>query len=379
MFKTKLLILILAVIATGVVAAKSFNATRGRQGIATNVEMLASDSPRPITERDVAYFADRMGFYTAPQEEGNYPGVVMIHEWWGLNDNIRQMARELAKEGYAVLAVDLFGTVAATAEEARVQTTSLDQAAALENLRAAIRYLKSQGAQKIASLGWCFGGGQSMQLALAGEDLSGTVIYYGNVVTEQERLASIDWPVLGIFGEADQSIPADRVRQFDAALDEAGVVNAVHIYPGVGHAFANPSGANYAPDETQDAWDKTLRFLSENLKDGAMNASKAAVADDSIKEFTMTSFYEVVDGKPKPQFSLKEIRVKRGDAVRIHVTNTRGMHDFTLDEYAIYEETPLDKEVVITFTADKAGEFIYYCSMPNHRDLGQWGTLVVEE
>lgn len=98
-----------------------------------------------------------------------------------------------------------------------------------------------------------------------------------------------------------------------------------------------------------------------------------------VKEFTMTSFYELVDDKPKTQFSLKEITVKKGDKVRIKVTNTKGIHDFVIDEYNIKKETPLDKEVVIEFTADKAGEFIYYCSKPNHRVWGQWGTLKVAE
>ena len=98
-----------------------------------------------------------------------------------------------------------------------------------------------------------------------------------------------------------------------------------------------------------------------------------------VKEFTMTSFYELVDNQPKPQFSLKEITVKKGDRVRIKVTNTRGDHDFKVDEYDIYEPTPLNQEVVIEFTADKAGEFVYYCAKPNHRALGQWGTLRVTE
>lgn len=92
----------------------------------------------------------------------------------------------------------------------------------------------------------------------------------------------------------------------------------------------------------------------------------------------MTSFFEMVDGKPAPQFSVKEIRVTKGDRVRIKVTNTKGMHDFVIDEFKVYKETPLNEEVVVEFTADKAGSFVYYCSKPNHRSLGQWGTLVVE-
>lgn len=97
-----------------------------------------------------------------------------------------------------------------------------------------------------------------------------------------------------------------------------------------------------------------------------------------VKEFVMTSYYEVKDGKPSTHFSLTEIKVKKGDTVRIKVTNTNGSHDFSLDEYGIKEATPLNQEVIIEFTADKAGSFKYYCSVPGHRQLGQEGTLVVE-
>lgn len=99
----------------------------------------------------------------------------------------------------------------------------------------------------------------------------------------------------------------------------------------------------------------------------------------NVREFSMTSFYELVDGQSKPQFSSKEITVKKGDKVRIKVTNTKGIHDFNIDEYNIRQATPLDQPVTIEFTADKVGEFVYYCSTPNHRALGQWGTLKVQE
>ena len=92
------------------------------------------------------------------------------------------------------------------------------------------------------------------------------MIYYGSLETNATKLSAIKWPVLGIFGEKDTSIPVETVRKFEAALKEAGVENEIHIYPGVGHAFANPSGMNYAPEQTKDAWKKTLEFLNRNLK-----------------------------------------------------------------------------------------------------------------
>jgi carboxymethylenebutenolidase len=207
-----------------------------------------------------------MGFYARPSAEGVFPGVVMIHEWWGLNENIKETAKQLAGQGYQVLAVDLFGSVATTADEARALVANLDQAKAVENLRAATAYLRGQGSAKIASLGWCFGGAQSVELSVSGEPLDATIVYYGRLINDTERLKNIAWPVLGIFGETDQSIPPSAVNEFQAALTTLGIENDITIYPGVGHAFANPSGDNYAPEETKDAWAKVLAFLEANLK-----------------------------------------------------------------------------------------------------------------
>ena len=99
----------------------------------------------------------------------------------------------------------------------------------------------------------------------------------------------------------------------------------------------------------------------------------------NIKEFTMTSFTDVIDGEYYPQFSLKNITVNKGDLVRIKITVTSGMHDFKIDEYDVYSETPLGKETIIEFVADKPGEFVYYCTKPGHRAKGHWGTLTVKE
>lgn len=226
----------------------------------TNVEPLYAS-----IDEDVAYFEDTVGYYAQPGEEGDFPGVVMIHEWWGLNTHIKDMARELAQQGYRVLAVDLFGSVATTSDEARAQVSALDQEQALNNLQAATTYLRARGASKIASLGWCFGGGQSLQMSV-NQDVDATVIYYGNLITDSEQLSNLNSPVLGIFGSEDTSIPVDSVNQFETTLEELNIAKDITIYDGVGHAFANPSGDNYAPDETKDAWAKTLEFLQSNLK-----------------------------------------------------------------------------------------------------------------
>jgi carboxymethylenebutenolidase len=203
------------------------------------------------------------------------PAVVMIHENRGLNEHIKMMADTLAKEGYVVLAVDLFnGQVASNQQEAGPLSDAVREnpTEAIANLRAAVRYLASLenvNPSQISSLGWCFGGQQSLQLALNTEPkypLASTVIYYGRLVSDPDELSKIKWPVLGIFGDQDDSIPVENVTNFKAALDSIGIPNEIYVYKGVGHAFANPSRDSYAPDQTADAWNKTLLFLKNSTQ-----------------------------------------------------------------------------------------------------------------
>ncbi len=232
-----------------------------------NVEMFTGEGEYPVQIEAVNYHDTAIGLNAFPSDPGTYPGIIMIHEWWGLNDNIQQMAAALAGHGYNVLAVDLYdGVVATSPSEAKTLVSSLDQDEAIINLQAAAEYLRDESVTKIASLGWCFGGGQSMQLAVSDVHLDATVIYYGNLVDDVERLKSVEWPVLGIFGDQDTSVPLDSVKRFESALDDVGVDHEIHVYKGVGHAFANPSGQNYAEDETKDAWQRTLDFLERNLQ-----------------------------------------------------------------------------------------------------------------
>lgn len=220
-----------------------------------------------VSGRSVNYFNGVSGFYASPNTPGIYPGVVMVHEWWGLNDNVRDMAKTLASNGYRVLAVDLYtGRVAQNMHDAQNYVSSLDQTQSILNMRAAKQYLIAEGSTKIAVLGWCFGGGQALKYSLSEKDLSATVVYYGQLSSDPVRLKNITWPVLGIFGDKDNSIPVDTVRTFEAFLNRNKIPNEIYVYPGVGHAFANPTGSNFAPEETKDAWDKTLKFLEKYLK-----------------------------------------------------------------------------------------------------------------
>ena len=220
------------------------------------------------TSETVIYFKDVSGYLTKPTIDGDYPGVVMIHEWWGLNDNIKEMADNLASHGYVVLAVDLYGgKVATTSDQARELITKFDSEYGKQNMNSAVSLLRNDySVDTIGSVGWCFGGGQSLNLALNNSDMDATVIYYGSLVTDPETLSSIQWPVLGIFAELDKGIPVETVMEFESALNKLDIDNQIHIYPGVDHAFANPSGERYAPEESKDAWAQTLSFLESNLK-----------------------------------------------------------------------------------------------------------------
>jgi len=210
------------------------------------------------------------GYLARPEGAMDAPGIIVIHEWWGLNDNIRMMTKKLAGEGYTALAVDLYnGMVAESPDSARTYARSVDKEEALDNLTQAYGYLsQKQGTKNIGVIGWCFGGAWSLNTALAHPNkIDATVIYYGRLVTDTEKLKTLEMPVLGIFGEEDGGIPPQKVKEFEAALNEVGVENAIHIYEGAGHAFANPSGRRYVEKAAEDAWQKTVRFLKQNLKD----------------------------------------------------------------------------------------------------------------
>ncbi len=210
------------------------------------------------------------GYLARPAGAGPFPGMVVIHEWWGLNDNIRGEARKLAEAGYVALAVDLFGKVATEPAQAREMVANLDQQAATSEMRAAVDYLRSLPYVKkadVGSIGWCFGGRQSLLLAINDPQLAAAVVYYGQPVTSVTELRQIKASILGIFGEADESIPVAEVRKFQEALDLAGVSHQIYTYAGAPHAFANPSGGErYKPKAATDAWEKTLAFLDSHLK-----------------------------------------------------------------------------------------------------------------
>lgn len=199
------------------------------------------------------------------------PGLIVIHEWWGLNDNIRTATRRLAGEGYRALAVDLYrGATAETPDGARdlMQTAMASPEDMLANLEAAAEFLRTEGnAPRIGIMGWCFGGGMALNGAIAQpEALDAVVVYYGRIRdAERAELDALKMPILGHFGEADNSIPMDNVRAFEQMLNDLDKNAEIYTYAGAGHAFANPSGQNYDLEAAAAAWDRTTRFLRDAL------------------------------------------------------------------------------------------------------------------
>jgi len=200
------------------------------------------------------------------------PAVILIHEWWGLNDNIKAMTDKMAAEGYVALAVDLYkGDVAETPDEAMklVQNAIASSPELEDNITQAYDYLKNEtNAPKVASMGWCFGGLWSLNTALLlPTQLDATVIYYGgNITTDPEKLATLEMPILGIFGELDQNPSVELVREFEQVLQSINKEVEIHIYENADHAFANSSGYRYNPEAAQDAWEKTTEFLTTHLQ-----------------------------------------------------------------------------------------------------------------
>jgi carboxymethylenebutenolidase len=211
------------------------------------------------------------GMIYSPEGKGPFPGIVVIHEWWGLNDWVKEQASKLAGEGYVALAVDLYrGKVASSSDEAHELMRGVPEDRAARDLHAAVEFLKSQPNVKkdrIASIGWCMGGGYSLDVALAEPTLAATVINYGHLATDENSLKKINAPILGLFGGQDRGIPPDDVHQFEKSLKALGKKVDIHIYPDAGHAFENPNNkTGYRAEDAADAWKRTTEFLATTLK-----------------------------------------------------------------------------------------------------------------
>jgi carboxymethylenebutenolidase len=216
------------------------------------------------------------GYLALPQGEGTHPAMIAVHEWWGLNDWVKQQADRLAGEGYIVLAVDLFrGQVTKDDATAHQLMSGLDPAGALTLLRAGTDFLRGRSdvrANAIGVIGWCMGGGYSIRLAAADPGIRACVMYYGAPLTDPAAIRGVQAAVLGNFGGDDKGPAPDQVRAFEKALRQAGKRVDFKIYPGAPHAFANVNNpwGGYREASAKDAWLRTRAFLRKELKVGSL-------------------------------------------------------------------------------------------------------------
>lgn len=225
--------------------------------------------------RQVNYFADdpdTSGYLALPKGDGPFPAVILIHEWNGLVDRVRQTADAFAAHGYIALAADLYsGRTGSNREEnmALVQETRADEETIIANLDAAVVWLKENTPTtgKVATIGWCFGGGIALSYALGGERHDGTAIFYGSLLDDPEQISHIHHEVYGTFAENDRGIPVSEVNAFVEAMREAGIDNDVHIYDDVDHGFwlyTERDPANNRPAAAH-AWERLRAYLSRTL------------------------------------------------------------------------------------------------------------------
>jgi carboxymethylenebutenolidase len=228
-------------------------------------------TPKPAkSSNSVDLGGGASGYLATPTSAGKHGAVIVIQEWWGLNDWIRANADKFAKDGYVALAVDLYrGKAAANADEAHELMRGLPEDRALKDLHAAFDYLAKRDdvePTKIASVGWCMGGGYSLALAVDEPGLRAMVINYGRLVTDDKKLEGIKASALGNFAGQDKGIPVDDVDAFTIALKKKGKDVDIKVYVMQGHAFMNPNNKNgYMESAAEDAWSRIDAFLKKTI------------------------------------------------------------------------------------------------------------------
>ena len=220
---------------------------------------------------------EKVAAYTVrPAKADFYPAVVVIHEWWGINDQIKGVADRLAENGYRAIVPDLYrGKVATDPNLAHELMRGLNENWAVDVVAGAVDWVRAKDAEEtrrrkgdrvaVATLGFCMGGRISLATALKGKDIQAAVMYYGSVETDKEALQGLKVPLLGIFGNEDNGIPVDQIKAFEAALKDLGKDASIRIYPGVGHAFFNETRPSYDKESAEDSWAQTQTFLKEKL------------------------------------------------------------------------------------------------------------------
>lgn len=214
------------------------------------------------------------GYLTRPKRDGSRPAVLIIHEWDGLKEHSRDVARRFAKAGYVALAPDLLsrygGTRSFSTSEAAIAAgRKLDDEAVVKDLTGAVNYLKTQNfvaASKIGVIGFCWGGGKALLFTTRSKDLAASVIYYGSNPRDLDEVKNITSPVLGQYGGADERI-TDAVPKLDEIMKKYGKSFDYKIYPGAPHGFNNDQNpGSYREEAAKEAWTRTLDFFKKHLQ-----------------------------------------------------------------------------------------------------------------
>lgn len=241
---------------------------------AQQADLSQAAAERPVDAETLPYAEvdDELvyGHFAFPSDMAEpLPAIIIIHDWWGLDGDVRNAASRLASEGYMVLAVDLYGGETVTGvEAARAKMISVveNPGDVESNLRQALDFVNIAGAPKKATLGWGFGGGWSLNSAmLFPNDVDAAVIFYGQVSNDEDRLRAINAPVLGLFGARDRGIKIESVDEFEAAMQRLRKDLTLQIYQEVGHAFDDPTRSNYDSKIAEDAWRRAVEFFAGNL------------------------------------------------------------------------------------------------------------------
>lgn len=215
-------------------------------------------------------------YLAEPPGDGPHPAVLMVHEWWGLNAEITEMAEILAEEGYVVLAPDTYrGDSTGIVPRALFLRITVDTERVDQDMMAAYEWLSARNnvdAERIGVMGFCYGGGVALRHGIQNPDVVAVANLYGDTVSDPDAFGALlqgDTPVLGVFGDEDMNIPVEEARAFEAALDAAGIPHEVNIYAEMPHAFIQPHNID-EPGTPAEAWDDVVGFLAEHLQPGAV-------------------------------------------------------------------------------------------------------------
>jgi carboxymethylenebutenolidase len=230
-----------------------------------------------LSDRMVSYPSDGVtmtGYVVGPKAKGRYPAVIVVQEWWGLNEHVKDVARRLAREGYAAIAPDLYSRlghkVTKDSDEAGKLMQALEQADGLKDLNATVTYLQtldSVDPNRIGVIGFCMGGSYALMLPCTTREIKAAVVFYGQVPDPDAPLRNLAAPVLYIYGEDDGWITKADVQRLRDALRKYNKPGEVVTYPGCPHAFFNDTRKEvYRPAEAQDAWKRTLAFFQQHLQ-----------------------------------------------------------------------------------------------------------------